>query len=160
MNNFDEVCSLIAKSLNHENPSHFIHRSSKKMQANFAGYHANFSEIFANKIPNTRYSSPIIFQNIHFLTYCKHHFAPIIGDVTVSYAPNSWIVGFSKIIECINAITKRLQLQEDMTVQIAEKIHEHLNPKSVSVKIEARHYCMQQYSSEKPPLITTFHEIL
>jgi GTP cyclohydrolase IA len=161
MSKIEEAISVIIQELNlqTENDSVFCQRVSEKMRQNFSGYDANFEEIFANKIPNTKLSSPIEFHGIKFISSCKHHMTPIIGKVTISYTPNEWIVGLSRIVECVNAFAMRLQLQEEMTVQIAECVNEHLSPRSVKVEISAKHYCMQQSPNDSLPKIRTMHEI-
>ncbi len=85
---------------------------------------------------------------------------PILGKVTVSYAPNEWIIGFSRVVECVNAFAQRLQLQEEMTVQIAECINEYLQPKSVKVEVSAKHYCMAKSLNDALATIKTTHEIV
>ena len=163
MSKFEEAISIIIQELNlqTENDVIFCTRVAEKMRESFSGYGANFEEIFANKIPNEKkLSSPIEFKNIKFLSYCKHHMTPIIGTITVSYTPNEWLIGLSRIMECINAFSGRLQLQEDMTVEIAECINKYLLPKSVSVEITAKHYCMQKSPNDIIPEIKTSHEIV
>lgn len=161
MNNFVQAMNLIAENCNiaMQDKEKFIAKASKKMQDELSGYNANFEEIFANKVANNCYNSPIEIQNINFYSHCKHHFSPIIGKIAVSYTPNKWIIGFSRIIQCVNAFTKRLQLQEELTVQIAQEIFTKLEAKSVTVTIVAQHYCMQHTPNEALPEIKTVHTI-
>jgi GTP cyclohydrolase I len=163
MSKLEEAISVIIQELNlqTENDAIFCQRVAEKMRESFSGHSANFEEIFKNKIPNVKkLNSPIEFKNIKFLSYCKHHMTPILGTVTVSYTPNEWIIGLSRIVECVNAISQRLQLQEEMTVEIAECVNGHLSPNNVSVEITAKHYCMQKSPNDILPEIKTSHEIV
>lgn len=162
MSKLEEAISVIIQELNLQTESNaaFCQRVSEKMRESFSGYNVNFEEIFANKIPNTKLFTPVEFHNIKFISYCKHHMTPILGKVTVSYAPNEWIIGFSRVVECVNAFAQRLQLQEEMTVQIAECINEYLQPKSVKVEVSAKHYCMAKSLNDALATIKTTHEIV
>ena len=162
MSKLEEAISVIIQELNlqTENDAIFCQRVSEKMRESFSGYSANFEEIFKNKIPNIKkLNSPIEFKNIKFLSHCKHHMTPILGTITVSYTPNEWLIGLSRIVECVNAFSGRLQLQEEMTVEIAECINKYLLPKSVSVEITAKHYCMGKSPNDSLPKIRTVHSM-
>ena len=161
MSKIEEAINVIIQELNlqTENDAIFCERVSKKMMESFSGYHSNVREIFANKLPNEGLTSAIEFKDIEFLSYCKHHLVPIVGKISVSYVPNQWIVGLSRIVECVNVFTQRLQLQESLTVEIANCIFENLEPKSVLVEIEARHYCMKKSPNDAMPLIRTSHKL-
>lgn len=159
----EEAILKITQKLNlqTENDLIFAQKVSEKMTQSFSGYNADFNLIFTNKIKNTKqYSSSIEFHNIHFISYCKHHMSPIIGYINFSYIPNEYIIGFSRVIECINALTARLQLQESLTVEIAEYFFQYMNPKKVRVEIFAKHYCMQKSLNDALPEIRTVHEII
>ncbi len=163
MSKLEEAISVIIQELNlqTENDAIFCQRVSEKMRESFSGYSANFEEIFKNKIPNIKkLNSPIEFKNIKFLSHCKHHMTPILGTITVSYTPNEWLIGLSRIVECVNAFSGRLQLQEEMTVEITECINKYLLPKTVVVEVTAKHYCMQKSPNDILPEIKTSHEII
>jgi GTP cyclohydrolase I len=163
MSKLEEAISVIIQELNlqTENDAIFCHKVAEKMRENLSGYGANFKEIFKNKIPNVKkLNSPIEFRNIKFLSYCKHHMTPILGNITISYTPNYSLIGLSRIVECVNAFSQRLQLQEEMTVDVAECVNEYLLPKNVSVEITAKHYCMQKTPNDILPEIRTYHEIV
>ncbi len=150
-----EVCNLEGKC-----KEKFIEKSSKKMLENLSGYTVDFDKIFSSKIKNqANYNSPIEIKDIPFHTHCKHHFSPIIGKITVSYTPNQWIIGFSRIIECVNALTQKLNLQEELTVNIAKTILKGVDAKSVSVEIIAEHYCMQKNPNAALPTIKTSYTV-
>lgn len=85
----------------------------------------------------------VIVKDIPFYTHCEHHMAPFFGTATVAYIPNGKIVGLSKISRVVDMFARRLQVQERLTSQIADALHENLEPKGVGVVIKARHLCME-----------------
>lgn len=90
-----------------------------------------------------RHDQMISVKDIPVYSHCEHHLAPIIGTVTISYIPNGKIVGLSKLSRLADAFARRLQVQERLTDQIADALHDNLQPKGVGVMIKARHLCME-----------------
>ncbi len=88
------------------------------------------------------YDEMIILRDITFESHCEHHMAPIIGKAHVGYLPNNKVVGISKLARVVDAFSRRFQVQEKMTAQIANCIQDVLQPKGVGVVIEATHQCM------------------
>lgn len=88
------------------------------------------------------YDEMVVLRDIHFESHCEHHMVPIIGKAHVGYLPQRRVVGISKLARVVEAFAKRLQIQEKMTVQIAETIDRELKPRGVAVVIEAAHQCM------------------
>jgi GTP cyclohydrolase I len=88
------------------------------------------------------YDEMIVLKDIRFESYCEHHMVPIIGRAHVAYLPEHRVVGISKLARLVDAFAKRLQIQEKMTVQIADTLNEVLQPKGVGVILEASHQCM------------------
>lgn len=89
------------------------------------------------------YDEMVIVKNIPIYSKCEHHLADIFGTVTIAYIPDGKVVGLSKLSRLANMYARRLQVQERMTVQIADALHEHLKPKGVGVIMRARHMCME-----------------
>jgi len=89
------------------------------------------------------YNEMVLLRDIPFYSHCEHHLAPIIGRATIGYVPNGRIVGLSKLARVVDAYSRRLQVQERLTVQIADCINDALAPKGVAVQIRARHLCME-----------------
>lgn len=85
----------------------------------------------------------VMVRDIPFYTHCEHHMAPFFGRATVAYIPKGRIVGLSKINRLVDCFARRLQVQERLTTQIADAIHEHLEPLGVGVIVRARHMCME-----------------
>ena len=109
----------------------------------FGGYKVNPYEFLERTFEEVEgYDEMILLRDIPFESHCEHHMAPIIGKAHVGYLPRRKVVGISKLARVVEAYARRFQVQEKMTAQIANCIHEVLNPKGVAVVIEARHQCM------------------
>lgn len=89
------------------------------------------------------YDEMVAVVDIPVYSKCEHHLADIFGRATVAYIPNGKIVGLSKLSRLVDIFARRLQVQERLTVQIADALEEHLEPVGVGVKVEARHMCME-----------------
>jgi GTP cyclohydrolase I len=109
----------------------------------FAGYNVEPRDILARTFSEVDgYDEMIVLKDIRFESYCEHHMVPIIGRAHVAYLPEHRVVGISKLARLVDAFAKRLQIQEKMTVQIADTLNEVLQPKGVGVILEASHQCM------------------
>ena len=109
----------------------------------FSGYDADPAEILERTFEEIDgYDEIVLLRDIRFESHCEHHMAPIIGKVHVAYLPDHRVVGISKLARLVEVYAKRLQIQEKMTVQIANTINVILQPKGVAVVIEAAHQCM------------------
>ena len=89
------------------------------------------------------YNELIVIRGIPVYSHCEHHLAPFFGKATVGYVPNGKIVGLSKLTRLVNCFSKRLQVQERLTIQIANALMTHLEPKAAGVVIRCRHMCME-----------------
>lgn len=117
----------------------------------FAGYSQDPAEILARTFSEVEgYDEMIVMNDIRFESHCEHHMAPIIGKAHIGYLPNHRVVGISKLARLVEIYAKRLQIQEKMTVQIADTLHSVLQPKGVAVVIEASHHCMTTRGVHKP----------
>ena len=117
----------------------------------FAGYAMDPREILARTFEEVDgYDEMIVMNDIRFESHCEHHMVPIIGKAHVGYLPNRRIVGISKLARLVEVYARRLQVQEKMTVQIADTLQEVLKPKGVAVVIEAAHQCMTTRGVHKP----------
>ncbi len=96
------------------------------------------------------YDEMVVLRDIRFESHCEHHIAPIIGKAHVAYIPDKRVVGISKLARIVEVYTRRLQIQEKMTAQIANTINEVLQPKGVAVILDAAHQCMTTRGIHKP----------
>ncbi|MGX6960686.1 MAG: GTP cyclohydrolase I FolE [Rickettsia endosymbiont of Pentastiridius leporinus] len=109
----------------------------------FSGYKGDVKEILSTTFRDTcNFQDFILLEGIKFTAFCEHHMLPFNGTVHISYIPDNCIVGISKLARIVNIFARRLQIQEKMTVQIAESVQENLKPLGVAVKISAVHSCM------------------
>lgn len=119
-------------------------RVAKAYATWFGGYDVDIAGLFKtfeDGAENT--NEMVIVRDIPVYSHCEHHMAPIIGHAVVGYVPNGKIVGLSKLSRVVDAFSRRLQVQERLTNQIADAIQEHLDPKAVCVYIDAKHMCME-----------------
>ncbi|SAL34261.1 GTP cyclohydrolase [Caballeronia udeis] len=118
-------------------------RVARSYKEFFAGYQVDPREILARTFSEVDgYDEMVVLKDIRFESYCEHHMVPIIGRAHVAYLPEHRVVGISKLARLVDAFAKRLQIQEKMTVQIADALNEVLEPKGVGVILEAAHQCM------------------
>ena len=120
-----------------------------------AGYNEDPEAILRGAMFKEDYSQMVIVKDIDFYSLCEHHILPFFGKVHVAYIPNGYITGLSKIARVVEVYSRRLQVQERMTLQIKECIQKTLNPLGVMVVVEAQHMCMQMRGVKKQNSITT-----
>lgn len=109
----------------------------------FSGYDKDPREILSRTFSESNgYDEIILLSNIDFQSHCEHHMVPIIGVAHVGYLPKDKVVGISKLARIVELYSKRLQIQEKMTRQIADAIADVLDPLGVAVVVEAKHHCM------------------
>jgi GTP cyclohydrolase I len=113
------------------------------------GYALNPKEILGEALFSTSNDEMVLVRDIEFYSMCEHHMLPIIGRVHVAYIPNGKVVGLSKIPRIVDVFARRLQIQEQMTEQIADAILETIQPKGVAVVVHARHMCMEMRGVQK-----------
>ena len=120
-----------------------------------AGYYEDPEAILRGAMFKEDYSQMVIVKDIDFYSLCEHHILPFFGKVHVAYIPNGYITGLSKIARVVEVFSRRLQVQERLTLQIKECIQKTLNPLGVMVVVEAQHMCMQMRGVKKQNSITT-----
>jgi len=113
------------------------------------GYQQDPKEILSQALFTTSNDEMVLVRDIEFYSMCEHHMLPIIGRAHVAYIPDGKVVGLSKIPRIVNVFARRLQIQEQMTEQIADAISESISPKGVAVVLHARHMCMEMRGVEK-----------
>ena len=117
----------------------------------FGGYEVDAPSLLERTFEEVEgYDEIILLRDIRVESYCEHHMVPIIGRAHVAYLPENRVVGISKLARVVDAFSRRLQIQEKLTVQIADTIDQVLQPKGVAVMIEAGHQCMTTRGVHKP----------
>ena len=124
-------------------------RVAKSWEFLTKGYTVNIEEIINGAIFHEKYDEMVTINNIDFYSVCEHHLLPFFGKAHVAYIPDGKVVGLSKIPRIVETFSRRLQLQERMTQQIAKTLKDVLVPKGVAVVLEAQHMCMQMRGVEK-----------
>jgi len=130
-------------------------RVAKAMQFLTNGYQLNPDEIIESAIFHEDYSEMVIVKDIEVYSMCEHHMLPFFGKAHVAYIPDGKIVGLSKIPRVVDAFSRRLQVQERLTLEIRDAIQRTLAPKGVAVVIECAHMCMQMRGVQKQNSVTT-----
>ena len=113
------------------------------------GYNEDPEAMLKNALFTVTYDEMVIVKDIEVFSLCEHHMLPFFGKVHVAYIPNGKVIGLSKIPRLIEIFSRRLQIQERLTTQIAETIQKVIQPQGVGVVIEARHLCMMMRGVEK-----------
>ena len=114
------------------------------------GYGLEPEEVVADAIFDQTYDEMVIVKDIAFYSLCEHHMLPFFGKVHVGYLPKGKVIGLSKIPRLVEVFSHRLQIQEQLTREIAEALNGTLAPKGVGVVVEARHLCMEMRGVEAP----------
>ncbi|MFO7446347.1 MAG: GTP cyclohydrolase I FolE [Ignavibacteriaceae bacterium] len=124
-------------------------RVAKAYEFLTSGYGQKIEDVLNNAIFHEKYDEMVLVKNIDFYSLCEHHMLPFYGKVHVAYIPDGKIVGLSKIPRIVEVFSRRLQVQERMTQEIADTIDKFLQPKGVAVVSEAYHMCMMMRGVEK-----------
>jgi len=155
-NNIDKIENLIHELLiqigedpNREGIKKTPERVAKAWQFLAKGYEQNLDKIINDAIFTEDYDEMVTVKDIDFFSLCEHHMLPFFGKVHVAYIPDGKIIGLSKVPRIVEMFSRRLQVQERMTQQIAETLNDVLNPKGVAVVLEGEHMCMQMRGVEK-----------
>ncbi len=131
-------------------------RVVKAMHEHYWGYGVDPTEPLARTFSEVEgYDELVLLSNIQVHSHCEHHMVPFVGVAHVGYIPNGRVVGLSKLARVVDIFSKRLQVQEKLTAQIAGAIHDALQPTAVGVVIQARHFCMCYRGVQQPNAVTT-----
>jgi GTP cyclohydrolase I len=124
-------------------------RVEKALRFLTSGYSANIDEVLNDALFTVDYSEMVIVKDIDFYSLCEHHLLPFFGKCHIAYIPSNRVIGLSKIPRLVDVFSRRLQIQERLTNQIADTIREKIAPLGVAVVIEATHLCMSMRGVEK-----------
>jgi GTP cyclohydrolase I len=148
-NAITKVLELVGEDPNREGLLKTPSRVAKAWGFLTEGYQQDPKEILSQALFTTSNDEMVVVRDIEFYSTCEHHMLPIIGRAHVAYIPDGKVVGLSKIPRIVNVFARRLQIQEQMTEQIADAILESINPKGVAVVLHARHMCMEMRGVQK-----------
>lgn len=147
--NFANIIESLGEDLQREGLRNTPKRAAKAIRFLTQGYGQNLEDIINGAIFQSDMDEMVIVKNIEVYSLCEHHLLPFIGKCHVAYLPKGKIVGLSKIARIVDLFARRLQVQEQLTKQIAECLMETLQPAGVGVIIEAQHLCMMMRGVEK-----------
>jgi GTP cyclohydrolase IA len=136
------------------------HRVAKAYRFLTSGYDMDPGEVINNAVFHEKYDEMVIVRDIDFYSLCEHHLLPFFGKVHIAYIPKGKIVGLSKLPRIVDLFSRRLQVQERMTQQIADTLFRALDPDGVAVVTEARHLCMMMRGVEKQNSLATSSAML
>lgn len=152
---FEGVLKQLGEDVSREGLAKTPERVAKAMQFLTHGNEIDPDGIIQQAIFHEEYSEMVIVKDIEVYSLCEHHMLPFFGKAHIAYIPNGKIVGLSKIPRVVDAYSRRLQVQERLTIEIRDCIQRTLSPKGVAVVIEASHMCMQMRGVQKQNSVTT-----
>lgn len=135
-------------------------RVAKSLRFLTSGYRQDVDKVLNGALYSVAYDEMVMVRDIEVFSLCEHHLLPFFGRCHVAYVPNGKVIGLSKIPRIVDVFARRLQVQERLTVQIAETIMEKIKPQGVGVIIEARHLCMIMRGVEKQNSIAVTSHML
>jgi GTP cyclohydrolase I len=156
MEHVRSILSFIGEDPDREGLLDTPKRVVKAMHEHFRGYAMDPAEALSRTFSEVEgYDQMVLMTDLDVQSHCEHHMVPFVGKAHVAYIPDGKVVGLSKLAKVVEIFSKRLQVQEKLTAQIAEAIQTHLNPLGVAVVIECRHFCMCYRGVHQPRAWTT-----
>ena len=152
---YSEILSDLGEDPTREGLLKTPERVAKALQFLTHGYDLDPKAILEGAVFEEEYSEMVLVKDIEVYSMCEHHMLPFFGKAHIAYIPNGKIVGLSKIPRIVDAFSRRLQVQERLTLEIRDCIEETLKPEGVAVVIEAAHMCMQMRGVQKQNSCTT-----
>lgn len=132
-------------------------RVAKSLRELTTGYHVDIDRLINGALFDVPYSEMVVVKDLDFYSLCEHHLLPFFGRCHVAYVPDGKVIGLSKIPRIVDVFSRRLQVQERLTSQIADVIQSKVHPLGVGVVMEARHLCMEMRGaqSKTSPTVTS-----
>lgn len=153
--NYKSIITEVGENPEREGLKKTPERVAKAMQFLTHGYDINPADILKSAMFKEDYKQMVIVKDIEIYSLCEHHLLPFFGKAHVAYIPNGHITGLSKIARICDAFSRRLQVQERLTNEIRDCIHDTLKPLGVAVVLECSHLCMQMRGVQKQNSVTT-----
>ena len=146
---YEEIITIVGEDPGREGLLKTPERAARAMQYLTRGYRQTIDEVVNNAIFDSDNDEMILVKDIELYSMCEHHLLPFIGRCHVAYIPTGKVIGLSKVARIVDMFARRLQIQENLTKQIADTLMEAISPAGVGVIIEAKHLCMMMRGVEK-----------
>jgi GTP cyclohydrolase I len=154
-NNYRQILKELGENPDREGLLKTPERVAKAMKFLTNGYEINPDDIVKQAIFHEEYSEMVLVKDIEIYSLCEHHVLPFFGKAHIAYIPDGKIVGLSKIPRVVDSYSRRLQVQERLTIEIRDCLQRTLNPKGVAIVLECSHMCMQMRGVQKQNSATT-----
>jgi len=146
---FSKIIESVGEDLDREGLVDTPKRAAKAFKFLNNGYTKNLDEVLNNAVFEADTDDMVIVKNIEMYSLCEHHLLPFIGQCHIGYLPSTKVIGLSKIARIVDMYSRRMQIQERLTKQIASAIGDAIDARGVAVVIEAKHLCMMMRGVEK-----------
>lgn len=155
-----ELLSLIGEDTSREGLLETPRRVEQSLTFCTKGYKQNLDKLVNGALFDTDYDELVLVKDIDFYSLCEHHLLPFFGKCHVAYYPSKKIIGLSKLPKIVEMYSRRLQVQERLTSEIAEAIQKKIEPRGLAVVVEARHLCMMMRGVEKQNAVAVTSSML
>lgn len=152
---YEAILGAVGEDLSRDGLLGTPKRAAKAMKFLTKGYHDTLEQVVGGALFDSDNDEIVIVKDIELYSLCEHHLLPIVGKVHVGYLPSGKVLGLSKVARIVEMFARRLQIQENLTRQIAEAIIQVTGAKGVGVIVEAQHFCMMMRGVEKQNSWTT-----
>jgi GTP cyclohydrolase IA len=149
------ILEAIGEDLEREGLAKTPFRAAQAMKFLTRGYGQSVEEVVNGAIFESDIEEIVLVKNIELYSFCEHHILPFIGKCHVGYIPQGKVIGLSKVARIVDVFAQRLQIQENLTVQIANALEDSIHPLGIGVVIEAQHLCMMMRGVEKQNSVMT-----
>ncbi len=157
---YAELIKAVGEDIGREGLVGTPRRAAAAMRYLTSGYHQSLENVLNNAIFEADTEDMVIVRNIELYSLCEHHLLPFIGKCHVGYLPSGKVIGLSKVARIVEMYSRRLQIQERLTKQIADAIQQAVEPRGVAVVVEAKHLCMMMRGVEKQNSVMTTSAML